>query len=222
MSNQIDNTQNISNLITLVSTGKLKNKSVRANGTAGKKPEQRVASLPYQAHTLGVCACPTLSPSGSGGRPRPLGVCVCAPGCSHSVAALALGGGANGFALSRVRPISAPCFCRSFRPLRIITYVNSTSSLFRLVRTMPRHCLAKIATASPPSLVAAKCLLRASRARSFVAVRAAFAGGQYVGPVMRPFVCIEHMTRRATPRAACSPPVAKPPVRVRPLMRKSP
>ena len=45
MSNQIDNTQNISNLITLVSTGKLKNKSVRANGTAGKKPE-RVAIAP--------------------------------------------------------------------------------------------------------------------------------------------------------------------------------
>ena len=39
MSNRIDNTQNISNLITLVSTGKLKNKSIRANGTAGKKPE---------------------------------------------------------------------------------------------------------------------------------------------------------------------------------------
>ena len=39
MSNQIDNTQNISNLITLVNTGKLKKKSVRANGTAGKKPE---------------------------------------------------------------------------------------------------------------------------------------------------------------------------------------
>ena len=149
-------------------------------------------------------------------------VCVCWVFAQMSVAALALGGGPNGFALSRVRPISAPCFCRSFRHLRIITYVNSTSSLFRLVRTMPRHCLAKIATASPPSLVAAKCLLQASRARSFVAVQAAFAGGQYVGPVMRPFVCIEHMTRRATPRAACSPPVAKPPVRVRPLMRKSP
>ena len=43
MSNQIDNTQNISNLITLVSTGKLKNKSVRANGTAGKKPEELYA-----------------------------------------------------------------------------------------------------------------------------------------------------------------------------------
>ena len=48
MSNQIENTQNISNLITLVSTGKLKNKSVRANGTAGKKPESRWRQVPIK------------------------------------------------------------------------------------------------------------------------------------------------------------------------------
>ena len=46
MSNQIDNTQNISNLdvITLVSS-ELKNKSVRAFVTAGKKPEGEIGKF---------------------------------------------------------------------------------------------------------------------------------------------------------------------------------
>ena len=75
---------------------------------------QRVASLPHQAHTLGVCACPTLSPSGSGGRPRPLGMCVCV--CARLLAqcrgARARGGAKWLCPLSR-----APDICAVFLPL---------------------------------------------------------------------------------------------------------